>query len=270
MTKTRIDIGKRRFRRRPTTAPHERVYAIGDIHGRLDLFTRLIRRIEADSAAARAPKRRGRVIILGDFIDRGPDSRRLVHLLMAAQQRSSRLIVLLGNHEAAMLDSIAGDAQAQAGWLGFGGEATLESFGVDPPREGEDRYAFADRLAQGLTAPVVEWLRERPLSFRSGDYFFCHAGVRPGVPLARQARDDLLWVRDSFMTSGRHHGAVVVHGHSIVDAVEVRPNRISLDTAAYRTGVLSAVCLDGADGWIIATDPDDAAILELTEPLPAE
>ena len=255
MIATRVEPGRHWWGRRPSTARGHRIYAIGDVHGRYDLFDAMIRRLEEDNAA-RDDGKRVTLVVLGDVIDRGPASQRLIRLMMSVQQRSDRLTVLLGNHEAALLDAIIGDPDAQEGWLRFGGLATLESFAIDPPRPGEGPLAFGGRLAEGLTPEVVEWLRGLPLSIDCGDYFFCHAGVRPGVGLHRQRRGDLLWIRQPFLTSRRNFGAVVVHGHTIFDEVRFDPNRISVDTGAYASGVLSAVCLDGTDRWVFATEPD--------------
>jgi serine/threonine protein phosphatase 1 len=250
-----VDLPRRGFFKSPATAPGERVYAIGDIHGRLDLFTRLIREIETDNAARGGHSTR--IILLGDIIDRGPSSRALLQLLMEGQEQGGRrFLVLLGNHEAALLDAAAGDANAQQTWLKFGGMATLESYGIAPPIEGEDSYDFAERLANGIGTDTLEWLRDLPLYDRSGDFFFCHAGVRPGVTLRRQSRDDLLWIRDEFMESARNHGAMIVHGHNVVEAVEVKANRISVDTGAYRSEMLSAIGLEGREAWVIATEPE--------------
>lgn len=250
-----VDLKIRRglFRRGASSAANEIVYAIGDVHGRFDLFSRLIQQIEADSAVHRKPGAQVRIIVLGDFIDRGPDSRRMIELLRALHASNTPIEVLLGNHEAMLLESVAGDAQAQQGWLRHGGLEALESFGIDPPASDEDPFTFAGRLANGVGLETIDWLRDLPLSARSGDYFFCHAGVRPGTALDDQAPDDLLWVRDDFMSSQRNHGAVIVHGHNIVDSAQVRTNRISLDTGAYRTERLSAVRLGGTSVRIIST-----------------
>lgn len=257
-----------RFRRRAATARNHRVYAVGDIHGRFDLFSDLIDTIEADNAR-RADHKRVTLVLLGDVIDRGPSSQRLIRMMMALQRRNARLTVLLGNHEAMLLESLAGKVEAQEAWLRYGGLATLESFAIEPPLPHEDGPAFAQRLAEGLTPAVVEWLEALPLSITCGDYFFCHAGVRPGTALARQRREDLLWIRQPFLRSRRHFGAVVVHGHTIVDEVTVESNRIAVDTGAYATGVLSAVCLDGTEIDVFATvgAPGDSSANESVDRL---
>lgn len=238
------------LRARPRPKPGERIYAIGDVHGRFDLFQLLLERIEADNRL-RNPHCRPRIIVLGDVIDRGPESRLLLKLLMRAQTEVPQVDILLGNHEAALLDSLTGDEHAQAMWLAFGGLATLHSYGIDPPAAGEDPFAFADRIVAGIGAPMIEWLRELPLHLQSGNYFFCHAGIRPGVALEKQSTEDLLWIRDDFLTSTRDHGAVIVHGHSIADGVMILPNRIGVDTGAYRTNTLSAVALEADQAWVI-------------------
>jgi serine/threonine protein phosphatase 1 len=162
----------------------------------------------------------------------------------------------MGNHEAALLDSIDGDEIAQRIWLKHGGSTTLESFGIDPPAPDEDADAFAVRLKQVIPPKMVSWLQNLPFSAQSGSYFFCHAGIRPGVRLAQQSPDDLLWIRSEFLESNAHHGAVIVHGHSICgNAVEVTHNRINLDTGAHQSGILSAVGLQDTEQWVVATVP---------------
>lgn len=244
---------RRGLRRRLRTLKKDWVVAIGDIHGRYDLLTALIR--ELDARFDHWGEGSGHLVVLGDMIDRGPDSRHVVNFLKRLTEEVTRATVLLGNHEAVLLDVIAGDATAQRLWLRHGGEATLASYDIAPPRDGEDSIAFGMRLADQIGADTIEWLRDRPLSVRHGDYFFCHAGIRPGISLSRQADDDLLWISDAFLDDERDHGAVVVHGHSIVDDPEVRINRIGVDTGAYRTGRLTAAVLSDSEGWTATTDP---------------
>jgi serine/threonine protein phosphatase 1 len=226
---------------------------IGDVHGHLDLLQDLLVMIERDDVA-RGPARLKRLIFLGDLIDRGPSSAEVVSLLLDAQRVTKQLVVLLGNHEAALLESMDGDGLAQQLWLDHGGHSTLQSFQIDPPREEETPDQVAARLRKGIPGEVAAWLEELPLFARSGSYFFCHAGVRPGVPLGRQKPRDLLWIRNEFLTSEADHGAVVVHGHSICGhEVEFRSNRINVDTGAYQTGVLSALGLEDSERWVLST-----------------
>jgi serine/threonine protein phosphatase 1 len=235
-----------------STAPGERVYAVGDVHGRYDLLERLLKQIERDHLA-RGPART-RLIFLGDLIDRGPASKAVVGALRAAQAASRQVIVLKGNHEDILLHCLEGDAGAQRAWLKHGGAATLRSYGLDPPAEGESAGDFAARLEERLTPDVVAWIRGLPLKAQSGGFFFCHAGVRPGVALNRQDSDDLVWIRDEFLDCVDDHGAVIVHGHSICGTEPASfHNRICVDTAAYMSGVLTAVGLEGTERWFIST-----------------
>jgi serine/threonine protein phosphatase 1 len=234
----------------PATADGERIYAIGDVHGRLDLLELLMRRMERDvQSRDECPTR---VILLGDLIDRGPYSRQLLDL--AQRSHSDRVTVLLGNHEDLLLESAYGNAAAQRAWLQLGGDATLRSFGLDSRELGAaSADDMADALCEVLGDRTLAWLDSLPLWFESGDYFFCHAGIRPGVPLHRQRRQDLLAIRKKFLSSQQYHGAVIVHGHSETDQIVFDRNHINVDTAAYRTGVLSAVGLQGTLQWSIAT-----------------
>lgn len=233
---------------RASLPKESRVFAIGDVHGRWDLLAALIRAI--DEKAANLPLMPTKFVILGDFIDRGPDSAKIMDLLMRACQSYDAFVVLKGNHEASLIAAAHGDADAQHLWLKHGGLATLESFGIAPPQSGEDRFRFAERLQKGIGVKALEWLMELPTFLSEPPFFFCHAGVRPGRSLHRQSEEDLLWIRSAFMESTRDHGAIIIHGHNVVDDVEVCSNRISLDTGAYYTGVLSAVMLDPKQSFI--------------------
>jgi len=228
----------------------ERIYAIGDIHGRLDLLRALLIAIEID-ASARAPMPT-RVVILGDFIDRGPDSMKLMTIF--AGMKSSRVVVLKGNHEAALVDALRGDHDAMDLWMAYGGDATLRSFGVTETEiDPDDSRALIELARKIIPRNLVEWLERLPVFYRRGPYYFVHAGVRPGVPLERQSVDDQLWIRDEFTQSTNDYGAVIVHGHSINEnGVIFRANRIGVDTGAYRTEVLSAVGLEADNQWAVA------------------
>jgi serine/threonine protein phosphatase 1 len=236
------------------TSAGERIYAIGDIHGRYDLLLRLLAKIQSHHASLPNPKHL-RIIVLGDFIDRGPKSANIVHLLQNATIETETLTVLLGNHEDLMLSSLAGDGEALSAWLRYGGDATLASFGIDPSamlRLGPRAAAAAMR--EVIAQPLIDWLRTRPVMTRSGDYIFCHAGLRPGVPVADQSREDLLWIGADFLESSeRIENSVVVHGHSTFTTVEQRANRIGIDTGAYHTGVLTALYLEGTERAIFST-----------------
>ena len=238
---------------RPTTAPGERIYAIGDVHGRLDLLGELLETIRVDGAAR--AHARSTVIQVGDLIDRGPSSAQLVREFMKFTMMSARVLVLKGNHEAAMVEALSGNLRTMGFWLEMGGDATLASWDVDRELIAARQLPEVLRAARkAIPRDVLEWLDRLPLWYASGDYFFVHAGVRPGVALASQDGDDLLWIGEEFTESGDDHGAVVVHGHSISDDGPVfRANRIGIDTGAYRTGQLTALGVDGGERWTLST-----------------
>jgi serine/threonine protein phosphatase 1 len=237
-------------------APHGaegyRAYAVGDIHGRLDLLDQLLARIEAD-IAARAPAR-NLVVFLGDLIDRGPHSAGVVERLRSWQPSDASAVFLCGNHEEVMLRVLAGEPGVLADWLRFGGAECLASYGLSPAALKAMREPEA--LATIKAAVPAEhrlFLGTFADTFRFGDYLFVHAGIRPGVDVAAQSQQDLRWIREAFLDDATDHGFVVVHGHTIAPAVEERANRIGVDTGAYRTGRLTAVAIEGAERWFIDT-----------------
>lgn len=242
----------RRRRPEPATLPAgRRIYAIGDIHGRRDLFEQLLHQIETDNAA-RAPAEVS-VILLGDLIDRGPDSAEVVRRAMAPLPWAAT-IALMGNHEATMLDALAGDRATLRLWMQNGGAAALSSWGVAPAILAEAPFETVVAHAAAAIAPAERsWLQRMRQWVRLGDYFFVHAGVRPGVPLDRQSHEDSLWIRQEFLDSTRDHGALIVHGHSVNLEVEERDNRIGIDTGAYRSGRLTALAIEGCERWLIQT-----------------
>jgi len=229
-----------------------RAYAIGDIHGRLDLLDEMLVRIEADVAAR--PRRRTWVVFLGDFIDRGPDSAGVIERLRTWRPEHLRPVLLAGNHEEVFLSVLGGDARMLANWLRFGGAECLASYGVDPDRI---RRMDEEEAVAAICAKVPrahrEFLESLNDTFAFGDYLFVHAGIRPGVALDQQDRTDLRWIRDPFLSDAQDHGHVVVHGHTISRAVEERSNRIGIDTGAYRTGVLTALAIEEGERWYLAT-----------------
>lgn len=261
-------------------APGYRVYAIGDVHGRYDLLAELIFKIAAEQP--RLPAARTFLVFLGDLIDRGPQSAKVLKLVRWGGTAQPRAIVLKGNHEEMLVEAWRGDRDALAGWLEHGGIETLDSFDevgceaapgdLDLHGGHVDEDAWLDaalaRLRRCVPADMVAWLDALPTSWRMGDYAFVHAGVRPGLPLDRQEDADLLWIREEFLTYPGPHGAVIVHGHTITDEVEFRPNRVGIDTGAYRTGRLSALCLWRREQRVISTAAE--AVLDLAELVPAE
>lgn len=242
-------------RRRPRpllTKKGSRIYAIGDVHGRYDLLSLLFAIIHDHLAHADPQPESIQIVLLGDIIDRGPDSRECLDMIHRAQANES-VLLLRGNHEDMMLQSAQANRGAIAAWLRHGGLATLKSFGIAPPAETEDAIDFADRLTDGVPAEIWKMLEGTTHSWTSGDYLFVHAGVRPAISLDAQDPTDLLSIREEFTHSEQWHGAMVVHGHTIADFVEFRPNRIACDTGAFRTGRLSCLCLDGAMQTVLST-----------------
>jgi serine/threonine protein phosphatase 1 len=239
-----LDCARRR-RGPPRLPDGRRVYAIGDVHGRADLLARLLDMIAADRAAR--PGAQVDVVLTGDYIDRGPHSH-LVLERLADLAETGEAVALRGNHEALMLGFYEA-AVPGPGWLRLGGAETLHGYGVDAAaaRRGRNLPAAAAALRERLPARHVELLRRMPLSWSLGDYFFCHAGVRPGVPLAAQSGDDLLWIREAFLRSRADFGKVVVHGHTPVRRPELRANRINLDTGAYASHCLTCLVLEGTE-----------------------
>jgi len=237
---------------KPAIPPGERIYAIGDIHGRLDLFETLLEDIRRDNAA-REPART-QILLLGDLIDRGPDSAGVVALAMRPPDVAP-IRALLGNHEAAMLAALDGDRDMLRIWLRNGGREALVSWGLSVSElDTMSDLALIKRAQTLIPREQRAWIARCALSIQVGDYYFVHAGVRPGTPLARQKDEDRLWIRDAFLDSEADHGAIVVHGHSASPDVEELPNRIGIDTGAYATDRLTALGLDGAERWLLQTE----------------
>lgn len=228
-------------------------YAVGDIHGRLDLLDALLARIEADRQAR--PRKRTYIVFLGDLIDRGPDSRGVIERLRHYAPSGAQPVFLLGNHEEALLTILDGDSTYVADWLGFGGAECAQSYGLDPAMLAAiEPDMAAARLREAVPTAHRRFLKGFADSFRFGDYLFVHAGIRPGVPLEEQAARDLRWIRAPFLDDLKDHGMMVVHGHTIVPAVDERPNRIAIDTGAYRTGRLTAIGIEGRDRWFLSAE----------------
>jgi serine/threonine protein phosphatase 1 len=243
------------FRSKRPAAPRDQVppgiraYAVGDIHGRLDLLARLEPLLDA---AARDPDRVLIEVFLGDYIDRGPASCGVIDRLIARAARRDRITVHLGgNHEAMLLAALADD-RAFLHWLDNGGRTTLLSYGVSPQRAGADPAGTRAALARAIPDSHRAFLRSLRVSFHHGGFFFAHAGVRPGVPLAAQDPEDLVWMREPFLSATGDLGAVVVHGHTPTRAPVFRENRIGIDTGAYVTGVLT--CLLVTDRQVTPVD----------------
>ena len=231
-----------------------RIYVIGDIHGRADLLRQIHAMILADAADHR--NRQPVVVYLGDYVDRGLESRQVIDLLLDDPLPGFEEVCLLGNHEQAMLDFLE-DAGIGPAWLYYGGAATLYSYGINAqvrPPEGQERFSYLSaELARVLPAGHLSFLRRLSLHHVEGDYLFVHAGIRPGLPMERQQQEDLLYIRDEFLNFPDSHGLIVVHGHTITADPDVRPNRIGIDTGAFATGRLTCLVIDGDERRFLQT-----------------
>ena len=236
----------------PAGARGYRAYAVGDIHGRVDLLEHLLAKIHADLQHRPAPKTL--LVFVGDLVDRGPSSAQVIERLRCYRRDGVRPVFLLGNHEEVLLRIIAGDSSVVESWLKFGGLQCLQSYGVTLA---SIRGRSAEQVVEIVRASVppehVEFLESFADSCRFGDYLVVHAGIRPGVEVDQQSQADLRWIREPFLFDETDHGFVVVHGHTITDEVEERPNRIGIDTGAYRSGVLTALAIEGTERWLIDT-----------------
>ena len=236
----------------PSGAKDYRAYVIGDVHGRLDLLEELLARIHAELDQRPAP--RSLLVFVGDLIDRGPSSAQVIERLRGYWRLGVQPIFLLGNHEEVLLRIIHGEAGLVASWLQFGGLECLESYGVQPLSIGAMTPERAVELIRdAIPASHVAFLENFSDSCRFGDYLFVHAGIRPGIALDHQLQSDLRWIRAPFLSDESDHGFVVVHGHTITREVDDRPNRIGIDTGAYRTGILTALAIEGDERWFLDT-----------------
>lgn len=216
-----------------------RVYAVGDIHGCLEQLKALQERILQDAAKSRAERKV--VVYLGDYVDRGPESRGVIDHLIEQPLEGFKSVHLMGNHEQFMLDFLR-DSDVMRIWLLNGGDETLRSFDVNPFTGGPD--GLQNALRDALTAKEQKFLRGLRLSHTEGSYHFVHAGVKPGVALDAQDPHDLLWIRDEFLSSKEDFGKIIVHGHSPRSKPEQPANRINIDTGAVYGGPLTAVALE--------------------------
>lgn len=230
-------------RRLPQLPEGVRIYAIGDVHGRADLLDRVLSRIDAHIAAH--PTVRPIHILIGDYIDRGPASREVLDLLINCAQ-GREMVFLRGNHETFILDFLRNPAVFRE-WGKMGGAETLMSYGLKPPinADAATQKELASELNSVLPKAHRDFLGSLTSSFSCGGFFFAHAGVRPGVLLAKQRDDDLLWIRDDFLLYEEDFGKIIVHGHTPVRELDVRPNRINIDTGAYATGRLTCLIIEG-------------------------
>lgn len=228
----------------------QRVYAIGDIHGRDDLFSQLIDLIRADHAA-RGPAHIT-VILLGDLVDRGPQSAAVVQRAMDMCHEFPDTRLLIGNHEECFLAALTGDVRRLRYFMRIGGDATVRSYwNNDKGLEAASFEDVAERLPALVPPEHVAFLGAGEDVIEIGGYAFVHAGIRPGVPLDKQALADLRWIRDEFLDDLSNHGKMIVHGHSITSGPDEQVNRIGIDIGAFRSGELAALGLEGARRWYL-------------------
>jgi serine/threonine protein phosphatase 1 len=240
--------------RYPSIPDGIRVYAVGDIHGRLDLLTQLLGQIGEMEAAL--PADRAILVFLGDYIDRGPDSRGVIELLRTGLPDHFEPVFLRGNHEEMMLQTLQSPEYFDF-WALNGGIATARSYGVqiaeDTPVHFLDSVTICRELAEAVPQSHKDFMQALPIKAEAGDYLFVHAGIRPNVPIEAQTDRDCLLIRDEFLTFQGEFGKVIVHGHTPVPEPESLHNRIGIDTGAFHTGRLTALCLEGHSRRFLAT-----------------
>lgn len=226
-----------------------RVYAIGDIHGRADLFDDLLRRIDADNA--NRPPMDTELLLLGDLVDRGPQSADVVR--RALELRDLGYVRFLkGNHEEVFVRAAQGDEKALRFFIRIGGRETILSYGLSPQDYDAMDYAqLMEWVLANIPREHVDFIADFEDIIEIGDYAFVHAGIRPDVPLDAQKSSDLRWIRDEFLSHSGDHGRLIVHGHTITQSVDICPNRIGIDTGAYASGRLTAIGLEGGERWYL-------------------
>ena len=245
----RLQSSMSRKRPRPQVPDGTRIYAIGDIHGRVDILDDMFKRIDTNIASNPTPQ--SIEVFLGDYIDRGPASREVLDRLIA-RKHTHRTVFLKGNHETYISNFVANPSILKE-WQHLGGLETLMSYGISPSINAGTAAQLQLAAAFDLALPESHrrFLGDLKLSYTCGDFFFVHAGVRPGIPLEKQREKDLLWIRHEFLLCEDNFSKVVVHGHTPVPQLDIRPNRINIDTGAYATGNLTCLMLEGDQMGII-------------------
>jgi serine/threonine protein phosphatase 1 len=230
-------------KRRARVPDGTRIYAIGDVHGRADLLSEVFASIDGDLAAD--PTRRPIEVFLGDYVDRGPSSCEVLDMLVE-RNRTRETVLLRGNHEFLFLEFLK-NPRVLDDWRRYGGLDTLMSYGLRPSlrTDAQTHVELAAALRDVLPPSHRSLLAALRPSFMCGDFFFVHAGIRPGIPFAQQRDHDLLWIREDFLSHEDDFGKIVVHGHTPVLQPEIRSNRINIDTGAYATGQLTCLRLQG-------------------------
>lgn len=230
--------------------PGLRIYAIGDVHGCIDELKQMIAYIDADLVAF--PSNKTKIIFLGDYVDRGPANRDVIDYLIELRNSDRDIVFLRGNHDQKVLLFLKDPKGTGKDFLKWGGEATLRDYGVFISEYGSFKE-IAEAFKEQLPKAHKDFFKGLAYSHCIDDYFFCHAGVRPEVPLNEQTKHDLCWIRSDFLFHGEPFEKVIIHGHTIVDEPEVKSNRINVDTCCYGTGRLTAVVLEAKSHRFIHT-----------------
>lgn len=237
-------------KRQVQTPKGKRLYAIGDVHGCYKALDSLLSRIQHHDEGL--PTKKTFYVFLGDLIDRGPDSARVIEFLRNKSLEADNYYFLTGNHEEVFLQSIDGDLESLERWLSYGGHETLQSYGVKQKLLlSQDFESIWRKMKKVIPETHIDFIRSFVDSIEFGDYFLAHAGIDPYKPLKKQNRQDLLWIREPFLSFKKPLEKVVIHGHTIEKKVKRYTHRISVDTGAYNGGPLSAVCLEGTDMSIL-------------------
>jgi serine/threonine protein phosphatase 1 len=244
------------FKEKPLVEPklpdNLRLYCIGDIHGRDDLLLKIHSQIISDQLDYEGQVK---IIYVGDYVDRGMHSKQVINFLTNKYRFSEQSIFLRGNHEQVLLDFLEDDAVGPA-WLAYGGQATLASYGVLVTKiltKRQDYIEIQQAFKDLLPESHLQFFKKTVFSYREGSYFFVHAGVNPKHSITRQKNDDLMWIRDAFISSSKNYEKIVVHGHTISDQPDFRINRIGIDTGAFVSGVLTCLVLEGSEQRVLQT-----------------
>ena len=242
-----------RWKRRdvsPSRLPDDvRVYAVGDVHGCKKEMVRLLEAVERHIAGYGGSTH---LVFLGDMVDRGPDSSGVLEHVLTADLPADRVTFLMGNHEEIMLDCYAGKSEQFSTWLRFGGLETMASYGVSREEIFSKDFDLTHAMRSAVPPEHIAFLQSFQDTLSLGDYLFVHAGIRPGTKLEDQSPRDLRWITREFLTDKTEHGFTVVHGHTITSKVTTRSNRIGVDTGCYKSGILSALILEGDTTSVLA------------------
>lgn len=238
-----LDRWINRERRSASVPDGVRVYAIGDVHGCREQMVSLLAAIAHHKEGFEGTTH---LVFLGDIVDRGPDSSGVIEHLTHAELPADKVTFIMGNHEEIMLDCYDAQGTRYEPWLRFGGVATMASYGVSRENILSGKVDLSAMMKSNVPKRHIAFLRSFEDTLTIGDYLFVHAGIRPGIKFEDQSPKDLRWITREFLNSKADHGATVVHGHTISPKIVIRKNRIGVDTGCYKSGILSALVLEGA------------------------